>query len=60
VGFEAPERLTLKAHHITSLELQGNSNQVNSMDQLDVYYQVNNMKVSSNEDLVVTFSFRNN
>jgi predicted metal-dependent phosphoesterase TrpH len=60
VGFDAPETLTLKSHHITSLELQGNSDQLNNMENLNVYYQVKNMKVSSDDDLVVTFSFRNN
>jgi len=60
VGFDAPEHIVLKAHHMTSLVLHGNSDQINGMDILDVYYHVKNMKVSSADDLVVTFSFRNN
>lgn len=60
VGFEAPETLTLEAHCITSLVLIGNSDEVNEMKYLDVFYQVKNMKISSKDNLVVTFSFKNN
>jgi hypothetical protein len=60
VGFDAPENLILKAQHITSLALQGNSDEVNGVKSLDVFYQVKNMKVSSSDDLVITFSFKNN
>jgi predicted metal-dependent phosphoesterase TrpH len=60
VGFEATETVTLKAHHVTSLELSGNSDEVNDMKTLDVYYQVKNMKISSKDNLVITFSFKNN
>lgn len=60
VGFDAPENIRLKAHHVTSLELSGNSGEVNSMKKLNAYYQVKNMKVTSNDNLVVTLSFKNN
>lgn len=60
VGFEAPETITLKAHHVTSLELSGNSDEVDTMNKLNVFYHVKNMKISSNENLVITFSFKNN
>lgn len=60
VGFDAPETVLLKAHHITSLAISGNSAEVRQMKNLNVYYRVKNMKVSSNENLIVTFSFRNN
>lgn len=60
VGFEAPESITLKAHHVTSMELNGNSDELNGTKQLDVFYQVKNMKTSSKDNLVVTFSFNNN
>jgi 3',5'-nucleoside bisphosphate phosphatase len=60
IGFDAPESVVLEAHRITSLELKGNSDQLNGMDELNVYYKVKNMEINSNENLVVTFSFPNN
>jgi len=60
VGFDAPESITLKAHHVTSLELNGNSDEVDTMRKLNVFYQVKNMKISSEDNLVITFSFKNN
>lgn len=60
VGFDAPETLVLKAHHITTVELSGNSDEVDGMKKLDIFYQVKNMKVSTKDNLVVTFSFKNN
>ena len=60
VGFDVSERVTLKAHYITTIEISGNSDEVNSMKKLDVYYEVKNLKTASDENLVVTFSFRNN
>lgn len=60
VGFDAPETVSLKAHHVTTLELNGNSDEVEGIKELNVYYRVKNMFVSSEENLVVTFSFRNN
>ncbi|HKL34255.1 MAG TPA: Sb-PDE family phosphodiesterase [Tangfeifania sp.] len=59
VGFDAPETLVLKAHHVTPVELIGNSDQVAVTNQLKVYYKVKNMHVNSTENLVVTFSFVN-
>lgn len=60
VGFDAPESLTIKAHHITPLEVSGNSEQVAEMSELKVFYKVKNMMVSSSDNLVVTFTFANN
>ncbi|MEN8116254.1 MAG: Sb-PDE family phosphodiesterase [Bacteroidota bacterium] len=60
VGFDAPEEVTLKAHHVTSVNLSGNSDEVGSARNIDVYYRVKNMFTASDENLVVTFSFRNN
>ncbi len=60
VGFEAPEAIILKAHHVTPLVLSGNSAEVAQMKTLDVYYRIKNMQVTSADNLIVTFSFRNN
>jgi predicted metal-dependent phosphoesterase TrpH len=59
VGFDVSEHVTLKAHYITTIEISGNSDEVNSMKKLDVYYEVKNLKTASDENLVVTFSFHN-
>lgn len=59
VGFDAPESVVLKAHHVTPLELRGNSAELLGMNELITYYQVKNMWVSSDENLVVAFSFKN-
>ena len=60
VGFEAPKAITLKAHQVTTLKLSGNSDELNKIKKLDVFYQVKNMKTTSKDNLVVTFSFKNN
>lgn len=60
VGFDAPEKITLKAHRITSVEISGNSEQVAAMSELKAFYKVKNMMVSSADNLVVTFRFANN
>ena len=60
VGFEALSKLFLKAHHVTILQLNGNSEEVNQMEKLDVYYQVMNMITSPGDNLLITFSFKNN
>jgi hypothetical protein len=60
VGFDAPESLTLEAHRITPFELSGNSEQVSEMNELNVFYKVKNMMVSSSDNLVITFNFANN
>ncbi len=60
IGFDAPEKVELKSHHITPLELTGNSDEVAEMTELSAYYEVNNMRVGSGKNLVVTFSFVNN
>ena len=60
IGFDVPDKLTLMAHQITILELTGNSDEVAQMKNLKVYYEVKNLKVSSTDNLVITFSFLNN
>jgi hypothetical protein len=60
IGFDSPAKLTLAAHKITSLELTGNSDEVAQMKNLKIYYEVKNLKVSSVDNLVITFSFQNN
>jgi predicted metal-dependent phosphoesterase TrpH len=60
VGFEAPNSLTLKAHHVTSLSLTGNSDEIENTQKVDVYYYVKNMFTASDENLVITFTFQNN
>ena len=60
IGFDAPENVVLKAHHVTPLVLSGNSDEVAQMKLLEAYYRVKNMQVNSEDNLVITFSFRNN
>jgi len=60
VGFDAPETVLLKAHHVTPLILSGNSDEVGNVSKVDVYYRINNMFTAVNENLVVTFTFKNN
>ncbi len=60
VGFDVPEEITLEAHHVTFLEISGNSDEVKAMKKLNVYYEVKNLKIASDKNLVVTFSFQNN
>lgn len=60
VGFEAPNSLTLKAHHVTSLNLTGNSDEIGNTQKVNVYYRVKNMLTASDENLVITFTFQNN
>jgi predicted metal-dependent phosphoesterase TrpH len=59
VGFDITENLVLKAHHITPLTISGNSDEVAQAKTLNVYYRIKNMKVAPEENLIVTFSFRN-
>ncbi len=59
IGFDAPETLVLEAHRVTPVELSGNSDQLNHINELEVYYQVKNLEVSADENLVITFSFPN-
>ena len=60
VGFSVPAYITLKAHHVTSLSLSGNSDELENSRKVDVYYRVKNMLTDVNENLLVTFTFRNN
>lgn len=60
VGFDAPESVLLKAHHVTSLALSGNSDEITKASTIEIYYRIKNMFTSAQENLLVTFSFRNN
>lgn len=60
VGFIAPDTITLKAHQVTTLDITGNSDEIANSKKIDVYYRIKNMFTSSNENLLVTFTFRNN
>lgn len=60
VGFDAPKSLSLKALRITPLEISGNSEQVATMNELNVFYKVKNLMVGSAENLVITFTIPNN
>ena len=59
VAFDVPDNLVLKAHQITVLTISGNSDEVALQNNLDAYYRVKNMLVGPDENLIVTFSFRN-
>ncbi|RIJ48864.1 histidinol-phosphatase [Maribellus luteus] len=59
VGFDAPERLTLKAHHVTPLSLSGNSDEIGSTREINLYYTVKNMFTGPVDNLIVTFTFKN-
>jgi len=59
VGFDLPQKVTLKARQITPLEISGNSNEVSRTAVLNAYYQIKNVWVSSEENMIITFSFRN-
>lgn len=60
IGFDAPETITLKAHHVTPISLNGNSDEISQAKEINVYYNVTNVFTGSNENLVITFSFLNN
>ncbi len=60
IGFDAPDKFTLKAHQITGIELSGNSEEVSQMNNLKLYYEVKNLKINNKDNLIVNFSFQNN
>lgn len=59
IGFDLPERILLKARQITSLAVSGNSDEVAQARILMGYYRVKNMYVGPEENLVITFLFKN-
>ena len=59
VGFDLPQKVILKARQVTPFEISGNSNEVAKTTTLNAYYQINNLWVSSEKNLIITFSFRN-
>lgn len=60
IGFDAPTTLSLKAQHVTPLEISGNSDEVKEMKSLNLYYHVKNLIAENGESLVITFSIQNN
>jgi len=60
IGFDVTEKLKLKAHQITTVEITANSDEVAAMKSLRVFYEVKNMKISNDKNLVITFNFQNN
>lgn len=59
VGFDLPQKIILKARMVTPLEISGNSNEVATTSTLNAYYQVKNLWINPEENLIITFSFRN-
>lgn len=60
VGVDAPESLTLKAQHVTVLNLGGNSDEIADAREINLYYEVKNIFTAPDQNLVVTLSFLNN
>ena len=59
VGVDAPESLTLKAQHVTVLNVGGNSDEIADAGEINLYYEVRNIFTAPDQNLVVTLSFRN-
>ncbi len=59
VGFEATASVVLKAHRVSVIDLNGNSDEVSEMNELQVYYKVKNMLVTSSENLIITLTIPN-
>ncbi len=59
VGFDAPESVVLKAHYVTPLRLSGNSEEIGNSGVIDIYYRIKNMFTAPDDNLIVTFSFKN-
>ena len=59
VGFDAPEKVTLKAHHVTVMNISGNSDEVGVDKEINLYYTVKNAYTAPEENLVVTLTFLN-
>ncbi len=59
VGTDAPENLVLKAHHVTVLNLAGNSDEIANASEINLFYTVRNLFTAADENLVVTLTFSN-
>jgi hypothetical protein len=59
VGFTSPEKIFLKAHHTTRIELSGNSEEIDKFEKLYLYYSVANMYTAPDSNLIVTLSVNN-
>ena len=60
IGVDAPESFVLKAHHVTPVTLNGNSDEIAAVKEINLYYNVKNMFTAADENLAITFSFLNN
>lgn len=58
-GADVPEELILKAHHITPLTISGNSDELNSIAELTLYYAVTNLHAEPDANPIITFTFKN-
>ena len=59
VGFKSPENFIIQAHHTVNLELAGTSDEVETMKSLRIYYQVKNMLIAPDSNLIVAFDIPN-
>ena len=59
IGFDATSSIMLKSQMISVIEVTGNSDEVAEMPELNIYYKIKNMMVSSTDNLVVTLTIRN-
>lgn len=59
IGFDATSSVDLKAHRVSVIDLYGNSDEVSEMNELKLYYKVQNMMVSSSENLIITLTIPN-
>lgn len=59
VAFTCPEKIYLKAHCTTPIELAGNSEEITDMKTLDMYFLVTNAFTGRHTNLVVNFNIEN-
>ncbi|HPF49939.1 MAG TPA: Sb-PDE family phosphodiesterase [Draconibacterium sp.] len=59
IGLDAPEKITLKAQHVTVLDLAGNSDEIADANEIILYYEVKNILTAPSQNLVVTLTFAN-
>ena len=59
IGLDVPEVITLKAHHVTVLNLGGNSDEIANAREVNIYYTVKNIFTAPDKNLVITLTFLN-
>ncbi len=59
VGFTVPKSVTLKAHRTTILEITGTSEEVKNVENLKLFYNVENLIVAPGESLSVALEIKN-